>query len=206
MALFAPPAAGAPTAMQAILAAAASKGEPNIFPTVEVTGGDQGGMFDLDAMNDEGSDADLVTGRKAITGIYLGCRLLTLCWPKAFVTGGPKQTPKWRAQLDERDAVNADLLARAAKNMQFTAKDNRHMFDVTGHIAVAAEFLFYDGRSPISVIRTTWSFDAVSNSMLSLAAAIAKAQSETGFAGDRMIPVSVSVATEPRTNKNKTQN
>lgn len=102
-ALYAPGGAlsvfGAPkvNGLAAIVSQAQARGEPNLFPTVYVTSGATGGLFDTDAMNPEGSDADLPTGRKPIDAILLGYRLFVTCWPHVGSDTGSGEAPSGRA-------------------------------------------------------------------------------------------------------------
>ncbi len=141
-------------------------GEPNIFPTIVMKGGKTGGMFDYDAMNEEGSDDDLPTGRKPFSAILLTYRILFLGWPAAYYEGGPKHTPRYQGVISANEGEAADLATAALKKYQFrTTRPDKGVpepfYDSLCHPALAIEALMFLPNAGIIAARSVYSYDSL---------------------------------------------
>ncbi len=158
------------TAAAAIKRIAEQKGgEPNIFPTIGQVGGDTGGMFDRDEMNEEGSDDDLPTGRDAFVGILIAYRILVLAWPKGSSgPGGPKTTPRWQAVISANEGAAADIAASAFKKYAFRTNRPEQkgaaepFFDSLCHPSMAVEALMFEPQAGLMCVRSCWTYDSLS--------------------------------------------
>jgi hypothetical protein len=130
-----------------------SGGVPNVFPTMYMT---EVGLFDRDAMNPEGSDANLPVGREPFYAVYLGCRLKIVCWPKAADRNSAnRESPRWQANIGEDQPDWLEIAGQAISAYQFTNKDRRPaLFDALGHPRGSLELLWFDPEAGIIVTRT----------------------------------------------------
>jgi hypothetical protein len=157
------------TSGSAVIAAASQKGgEPNIFPTVYLTGGDQGGMLDYDEMNEEGSDDALPTGRKPFGAILMTYRHVVLGWPRGANPNGPKVQPRFRGIIGALNPAEADIATNAQRKYQFRQgrpKDKgapEPFYDSLCHPAMAVEALLFEPEAGIMVVRSTFTFESMS--------------------------------------------
>jgi hypothetical protein len=180
-ALYAPGGAlsvfGAPkvNGLAAIVSQAQARGEPNLFPTVYVTSGATGGLFDTDAMNPEGSDADLPTGRKPIDCILFGYRLFVTNWPHAASDQGNGEAPKWKGNIGHLDGELFALAMAAMKKYQMSKGAGKErlgqVFDAYGHPQLALELLVCEAGAGLMVIRSCATYQSVietANQLMSL--------------------------------------
>lgn len=157
------------TAGAAVAAIAAQKGgEPNIFPTIALTGGDAGGLFDYDDMNEEGSDDSLPTGRKPFSAVLLTYRLLVLGWPRAASgAGGPKVTPRFQGIISAVEGEAADIATAAQKKYQFrTGRPEQRgapepFYDALCHPAIAIEALCFEPEAGLIAVRSTYTYESM---------------------------------------------
>lgn len=180
--------------------AEAGGGEPNIFPTLSLLGGDTGGIFDLDQMNQEHSDDDLPVGRKPIHGVLIGYRMLALCWPKAY-NKNAKITPKWRAHVSGDAAEDADLLTQAFRAYQFRTRlppgsREADPWDQVGHPAACVELLVFTQTAGLICLRSTWTYDSFTSTSKEVAGAWPDGSIKP-------IPVLIEPITEHRESKNQ---
>lgn len=177
LSLFAPQAVNIGLGLKAWQDAAAPIGEPNVFPVVELTGGDNGGALDKDEMNVEGEGDDLPIGRDPVYGIVLGFRLITLVWPKQYERG-EKQTPKWKAVVNAGDAGAIDVLCRALSRCNFTPKDKRTIFSAPelGIVSAGVEILTYEEQAGLMVMRSGRTYGSVNGTYVSLVSAFPNGQ------------------------------
>ncbi len=153
------------------LVAAQQGGEPNIFPTIFVTGGvSGGGMFDYDEMNEDGSNDSLPSGRDKFAAILLTYRLVVLGWPRGSTgKGGPKVQPKFRGVVASDQGDIADIAATAAKRYQFRlgrpGPENKGapepVWDALCHPSMAVEALCFEPEAGIMVVRSTFTYESM---------------------------------------------
>jgi hypothetical protein len=190
--------------LSAIVSTVMAKGEPNVFPTVYLTGGSTGGMLDTDAMNPEGSDDDLPTGRKAVGAILVGYRISVNVWPHAGSDKPSGESPKWKAILSHQDGDILGMVMQSVKKYQFSkgAGKERHaqVFDAFGHPQIALELLLCDARVGLMVMRTCGTYESVANTALQLQK-IYEAEGRDGS----IFPEGVRIVPTSQTFKSKTR-
>ncbi len=167
-------------------------GELNLFPTIDLTGGKTGGMFDYNDMNEEGSDDDLPNGRKQFVGILFGYRYVVLGWPATFVENGPKRSPRMRGIISSNEGEAADLLTRAFKKYQFRSRpatkgDPEPFFDDRVHPAACVEALMFVPGSGIMCVRSTWTYESMTST---------NDQIDAAFPNGQVTPTPVVVGTD----------
>ncbi len=143
-------------------------GQPNDFPTIGLTGGDTGGMFDYDEMNEEGSDDDLPTGRTSFVGVLIAYRILCIAWPRgASGPGGPKTTPKWQSVISANEGAAAEVAAAAFKRYSFrTTRPEQKgaaepFYDSLCHPSMAVEALIFEPEAGLMCVRSCWTHDSL---------------------------------------------
>jgi hypothetical protein len=160
------PAAPGKTALNVVDEGVRPAGEPNIFPTIYLTGGDSGGNFEFHDMNPEGSNADLPRGKgqgpngtDPFPAILMGFRYQVLIWPKAYNKNAPKQSPRSRGIIpyDELEAVN--IAQDAVQVYTFRNRQTQDEFDPLGHPTLILELLMYDQVAGIFCVQTTGTYD-----------------------------------------------
>lgn len=151
-----------PSALKAITEGRTSAGEPNIFPTLYLTGGETGGKMEPHDMNAEGTDADLPIGIEPVMNILLGVRFELLLWPKGYVRG-VKMSPSSRATIafDEFAAVNVAQLA--AQRYTFRNRATQDKYDPFGHPQLTLDMLAFDPQAGLYCYQTTGSYDSLFN-------------------------------------------
>lgn len=160
------PAPSQRTALAAVAEVAAQQGgEPNLFPTIELLGGSNGGMFDRDTMNEEGTSDDLPSGRTKFYGVLMTFRYLLLMWPAGYQQGVKRQ-PLFRAIVSASQPEAAQILIAAQKKYQMRARPPvqggpEPFYDQTGHPSTAIEALVFEPRVGIMVVRSAMSYDSV---------------------------------------------
>lgn len=153
---------GGPSALKAITEGRTSAGEPNVFPTLYLVGGESGGNMAAHDMNAEGADADLPLGKEPVMCILLGVRFELLLWPKGYVRG-VKMSPSSRATIafDEFDGVNAAQLA--AQRYTFRDRKSQDKYDPFGHPQLTLDMLVFDPQAGLYCFQTTGSYDSLFN-------------------------------------------
>ncbi len=151
-----------PTALSAIINGRTSAGEPNIFPTLYLAGGDAGGQMQAHEMNAEGTSVDLPLGTDPVMVILLGVRFELLLWPKGYVRG-VKMSPSGRAVIafDDFEAVNAAQLA--AQRYTFRNRKEQDKYDPFGHPQLTMEMLVFDPQAGLYGMQTASSYDSLFN-------------------------------------------
>lgn len=162
LALLAPKNPGAKSSLAILVDGRTAAGEPNIFPTVYMQGGDAGGSMLAHDMNAEGTSADLPLGKDPVSCILLGVRFELLLWPKAYARG-VKMTPSSKAVLAYDEAEAVDAAQAAAQRYTFRNRQTQDQYDVVGHPTLALEMLVYDPQAGIYGIQTPSSYDSVFN-------------------------------------------
>lgn len=164
-AVLAPPANVTVSAFSDAASIVESVGKPNVFPTLELT---KDGMFTFDTMNAEGMNADLPSGKVAIVGMALGCRIKGLFWPKKQEQG-VKNKPFGDFIIGQFDKPNVDLFLRAYKNYQMGDRQIRsQVFDPIGHPSGVLEVLIYEPTAGLMVVQSHQSFTSVGRSAINL--------------------------------------
>lgn len=187
-------------------AAESGGGEPNIFPTLVLSGGPTGGALQLDEMNEEHSDDDLQEGRRPIYGVLFGFRYNTLVWPKAAVEGAPKSKPSWRAALAPTGVDDAVLLQNAFAAYQFRARQQTapgqprsfddDVWDPLGHPSANVELLIFEAKAGLMCVKTTWTYD----SFISTNKQIAGVYPDGAI---KPVPVKITPVSEKRSSKSR---
>lgn len=172
-------------------------GEPNIFPTIDLTGGKTGGLFDYNDMNEEGSDDALPNGRKQFVGILFGYRYITLGWPATYVENGPKRSPRMRGVVSSGEGEAAELLTRAFKRYQFRTRppnkgDPEPFYDSRIHPAACVEALMFVPGAGIMCVRSTWTYDSMTATNDQIDAAFPKGEDQI----PQIVPTPVVVGTD----------
>jgi hypothetical protein len=162
LALLAPKNPQAKSSLAILVDGRTAAGEPNIFPTVYMKGGDTGGSFLAHEMNVEGASADLPLGKDPVLCILLGVRFEILLWPKAYERG-VKMVPSSKAILSYDEAEAVDAAQQAAQRYQFRNRQTQDQYDMVGHPTLALEMLVYDPQAGIYAIQTPSSYEAVFN-------------------------------------------
>jgi hypothetical protein len=151
--------------LAAIVGAALARGEPNLFPTVFVTSGATGGQFDVDAMNPEGSDDDLPTGRKGFHAVLFGWRMFVNVWPQAASDNGSGEAPKWKGSIGHLDGDLQGLAMEAFKKYQMSKGAGKErlnqVFGPYGHPQMAIEMLVCDHKAGLMVVRGCATYQSV---------------------------------------------
>jgi len=173
LALLQPKNAG-PSALQRIVDGKQAAGEPNLFPTVYLVGGEQGGQMAAHAMNPEGSDADLPVGKDPVNCVLLAIRFEVLFWPKAWVRG-IKMSPRGKAIInyDEIDAIDAMQLA--VQRYAFRSRAAQDKYDVAGHPSALIECLVYDTQAGLYCYQSAGTYDSMFRTSEELALAFPNA-------------------------------
>jgi hypothetical protein len=161
------PAPGTKHALQIVKEGVRPAGEPNIFPTVYLVGGDNGGMLEPDAMNVEGSNAELPVGRgqgpkgtDPYHAVVIGYRYLLLVWPKAYEKNGPKQVPTARCVIPWNEAEACDVVQDAVQTYSFRDRKHQDQFDAYGHPQLTLELLLFDDHAGLFCVRTTGTYES----------------------------------------------
>jgi hypothetical protein len=151
-----------PSSLRAIIDGRTSAGEPNIFPTLYLQGGDTGGTLQPHEMNAEGTNVDLSVGAEPVMVILLGVRFELLLWPKGYARG-VKMSPSSRATIafDEFEAVNAAQLA--AQRYSFRNRATQDKYDPFGHPQLTGELLVFDPQAGLYSFQTANSYDSLFN-------------------------------------------
>lgn len=171
-----------PSALTAVAEVAEIKGgEPNLFPTIELSGGSTGGMFDYDEMNEEGTDDDLPTGRKAFVGVLLAYRFAIIAWPAGYQKGVKRQ-PAWQATLSMNRAQEVSIATEAFK--QYTMRQRPAVqggaeprYDIpggSGHPQMAIEALVFEPKVGLMVVRSCWTYESMTSTTTSMGLAFPK--------------------------------
>ncbi len=151
-----------PSALSVIVNGRTSAGEPNIFPTLYLAGGETGGSLQPHDMNAEGTNVDLPVGKDPFMWILLGVRFELLLWPKAYVRG-VKMSPTSRAIIafDEFEAINA--AQNAVQRYTFRNRTESDKYDPYGHPQLTAELLGFDPQAGLYGVQSSASYDSVFN-------------------------------------------
>jgi len=153
-----------PSALSTIIDGKEAAGEPNLFPTMQLSGGDAangGGSLQFHSMNPEGSNADLPPiGKAAIPCILLGARFEVLFWPKAYQRG-VKMMPKSKAIIAYDEAEAVDAAQRAVQRYTFRNRSTQDQYDAVGHPAMLMELLVYDPQGGLFCLQTSGSYDGL---------------------------------------------
>jgi hypothetical protein len=160
LSLFAPKPGFLAAAKAAHAAAQAGRGEPNIFATVELTGGQGGGMLDKCGMNVEGSDADLPQGRDPFYAMLLGWRFVPVVWPGEY-DDNQKQQPLWKAQIGADQFDLYQRYSKAHQRCQFCPKEKRSAFAGLGTVSGHLELLLFEEEAGMMVARTARTYGSV---------------------------------------------
>jgi hypothetical protein len=162
LALLAPKNPQAKSALAILVDGRTAAGEPNIFRTVYMQGGDSGGSMLAHDMNVEGASADLPLGKDPVLCILLGVRFEILLWPKAYQRG-VKMVPSSKAVLAYDEAEAVDAAQMAAQRYAFRQRATQDQYDAVGHPTLALEMLVYDPQAGVYAIQTPSSYDSVFN-------------------------------------------
>ncbi len=146
--------------LQVMIEGRTAPGEPNIFPTIELVGGNTGGMLDNSEMNEEGANADLPIGRGAIVGILLGYRTTVIAWPQAFKEGQAKSRPRWQGNFPSHETDIGDLVQAACQKYTFRNREHNTMYDAAGHPSITLELMVFEPKVGLLCIRTTGTYDS----------------------------------------------
>lgn len=153
-----------------IVANRSTAGEPNIFPTVYMSGGDTGGSMIAHDMNAEGSSVDLPLGKDPVKVILIGVRYELVIWPKAFQRG-VKITPRSKAIIADDDADAVALACKAAERYTFRNRATQDQFDGVGHPTLAVELLVFDPQAGLYCMQTSGGYDSCFNTAKELVGA-----------------------------------
>lgn len=193
------PAAPVKSTLQVMIEGRTAPGEPNIFPTVELVGGNTGGMLDNSEMNQEGDNADLPIGRNAIVGILLGYRTLITAWPQAFKEGQAKSRPRWQGSFPLHETQIGDLVQSACQKYTFRNRENNAMYDQAGHPSIILELMIFEPKVGLMCIRTTGTYDSAIETGATVHSAFPGGQVQP-------VPVKITPRTEPRSSKTRQWN
>ena len=132
---------------------AGSKHE-NLFPVVEVTGGETGGSFKAQRGTPTEVADVLPEGTKPIPLVLIGYRTEALAWPEGKRDDegdGPKQQPAWKCVIPGNAPDDYRLYVRAFERFTFKKKDDKAAYDIAaggpGHLRAAFEALVYSPQA-----------------------------------------------------------
>ncbi len=169
-------------------------GEPNIIPTVLMT---DSGLFDVDAMNPEGSDVDLPTGKDAFNAVFLGYRFVIVAWPHMSKAAGlgTKDQPLWRAVVGSANPDAFEVASLACADYQFTQRERRPgLYDSICHPRGALELLWWEPQAGFMATRTQQMSTAMKVTMENLIAALPKVKDLSGQDVPKLAPFPAVVA------------
>ena len=164
------PATDKPSALKSISEIGDRKGgEPNIFPTVYLAGGQTGGGMVKDDMNVEGTDDTLPVGNEGFHGVVFGFRFISLLWP---VAQNPqlKSRPFSRAVLGSLHPELATIAFEAQRKYQFRNRPPvkygaEPFYDQQaggqGHPSLTIEMLVYDAEAGLTAVQSCSTYDSV---------------------------------------------
>jgi len=151
-----------PSALSLLVDGRTAAGEPNIFPTVYLTGGEGGGQMTAHDMNPEGSDADLPLGVDPLPCILLGVRFELIVWPKGYERG-VKLSPRAKAIIAYDEAEAVDALQKAVQRYTFRHRPTQSQYDAVGHPTMNLEMLVYDPQAGLFCLQTSGTYDSAFN-------------------------------------------
>jgi hypothetical protein len=159
-----------PSALAGIVEIGERKGgEPNLFPTVYLTGGQQGGGMVKDDMNIEGTDELLPVGIDGFPAVLFGFRFISLLWPVAQ-NPNLKSRPFSRAVIGSAAPELATTAFEAQRKYQFRNRPPvkygaeafyDHQTGGHGHPSLTLEMLVFDVEAGIMGVQTCSTYDSV---------------------------------------------
>lgn len=181
-------------------AAASGGGAGQMFPILQITGGESGGQWKLvgDVPKEIARQFMPVTSDDTLDGVFVGFRVEMVAWPRNKRPEDEGTRPAWSAVLPATaDAATRDLFLAAAEAFNFTPGADKHKFDVDtggpGHLRPSFQALVYvPGPQGLIVIQPP----ALYSSWLESAESLAKlVDPKTGKLG--RFPVRIKVNSRP---------
>ncbi len=153
----------------------------SLYPTLNVSGGDQGGLFVAPKWQAEEVNLKLPEGRKPLQMVYLGYRIEVAIWPEAYDQNNPKRAAPINTAIipcNDTDAIR--LMTKATQGYQFTKKELKSKFDAvtddkgnisgSGHPRPSLEIICYAPCiKGLLVVRSAPGFGPVQKSISNLA-------------------------------------
>jgi hypothetical protein len=134
------------SALMAFVEVAEQTRAPSLFPALECTGGEGGGMWASPSWQDPEVAQTLPQGKVAQKMFYLGYRVSVIIWPKEY-NKAVKAKPVAAGIVTGADAELCAIATRAAKNYQFTKPHLKDRFDIDnggpGRPTVGVEVIGY---------------------------------------------------------------
>lgn len=202
--------AGLPVAaaggVQALVQSRDTGGSPLVYPVIEVTPGNTGGIFSPSQRNPEDLAAILPSGRQPLHAVFLGYRYEVVAWKRGFSDsqGEEDNTPAWGCVVPCTETEKVKQLVAFAEAYQYTPTSARDVFDYPdgpGHIRPVFQLLTY--LAPVGkwsgglvVVQSPWHTTSVTRSAESL---LRHADPNTGV----IPPFACSVAVHTTTETNK---
>lgn len=150
-----------------------------IFPIIRV----KDGVYQIPDVEGEIADK-LPQGKKPISGVFLGYRLIVTAWPKKYdakATETPR--PVFACAIPANDVEAAEVATAACKKYQFTKGAEKGRFDYnaetgegSGHPRPTVEILVWLQDVGLAVIRNNDGYAGMARTIESLASALPDGQ------------------------------
>lgn len=166
-------------ALSTFLQAAEEKQAFDLFPVVNISGGNTGGMFDPASYLSDDMKRILPSGRNPVPAVVLAYRIALIAFPasRASATDKPGEKsarPSWTCVIPSHEDAILKVATKLTKNYQFTKKERRVKYDFdtsgVGHVKPTLCLLCYLPQQNLLVeIRTPNHYNSTERTGLELA-------------------------------------